>query len=62
MVNKEKLIFNSDLSDIKSQNKITLNFRENKSEEFNYLIAADGVFSKTKQILFKNSTFELHLY
>jgi len=49
----EKLIFNSDLSDIKSQNKITLNFRENNSEEFDYLIAADGVFSKTKQILFK---------
>ena len=50
---KEKLIFNSDLSDIKSQNKITLNFRENNSEEFDYLVAADGVFSKTKQILFK---------
>ena len=49
----EKLIFNSDLSDIKIQNKITLNFRENNSEEFDYLIAADGVFSKTKQILFK---------
>jgi len=50
---KEKLIFNSDLSDIKSQNKINLNFRENSSEEFDYLVAADGVFSKTKQILFK---------
>ena len=50
---KEKLIFNSDLSDIKSQNKITLNFRENNSEEFDYLVSADGVFSKTKQILFK---------
>tara|TARA_B100000686_G_scaffold29588_1_gene30046 strand:+ start:39 stop:1172 length:1134 start_codon:yes stop_codon:yes gene_type:complete len=50
---KEKLKFNSDLNDIKSQNKITLNFRENNSQEFDYLIAADGVFSKTKQILFK---------
>jgi len=50
---KEKLILNSKLTDIKNQNKLKLNFRDRNSEEFDYLIAADGVFSKTKQILFK---------
>ncbi len=49
----EKLIFNSDLIDIKNKDKISLYFRDKKSEEFDYLVAADGVFSKTKQILFK---------
>jgi len=53
----EKLIFNSDLNDIKNQDKISLYFRDNKSEEFDYLVAADGVFSKTKQILFKKEGF-----
>jgi len=50
---KEKLIFNSDLIDIKDQDKLLLSFRNNKIEEFDYLVAADGVYSKTKQILFK---------
>ena len=50
---KEKLIFNSDLIDIKNQNKLLLSFRNKKIEEFDYLVAADGVYSKSKQILFK---------
>ena len=49
----EKLVFNSDLIDIKNQDKLSLYFRDKKSEEFDYLVAADGVYSKTKQILFK---------
>ena len=49
----EKLVFNSDLVDIKNQDKLSLFFRDKKSEEFDYLVAADGVYSKTKQILFK---------
>ncbi len=53
---KEKLKFNSDLSDIKNKNKLLLNFIDKNNEEFDYLIAADGVFSKTKQILFKNES------
>ena len=51
----EKLIFNSDLVDIKKSDKFNLSFRDKKIEEFDYLIAADGVFSKTKQILFKKN-------
>ena len=50
----EKLVFNSDLIDIKNQDKLSLYFRDKKSEEFDYLVAADGIYSKTKQILFKD--------
>ena len=50
----EKLVFNSDLVDIKYQDKLSLFFRDKKSEEFDYLVAADGIYSKTKQILFKD--------
>ena len=50
---KEKLIFKSDLTDIKVQEKLTLSFRNKNFEEFDYLVAADGVYSRTKDILFK---------
>ena len=49
----KNIVFNSDLIDIKNQDKLSLYFRDKKSEEFDYLVAADGVYSKTKQILFK---------
>ena len=45
---KEKLIFNSDLTDIKEQDKLMLSFRDNNTEEIDYLVAADGVYSRTK--------------
>ena len=48
----ENIVFNSDLIDIKNQNKLSLCFRDKKNEEFDYLVAADGIYSKTKQILF----------
>ena len=51
-ISKEKLVFNSDLIDIKEQGKLSLYFREKQIEEFDYLVAADGIYSKTKQILF----------
>ena len=50
---KEKIVLNSDLINIKDQDKLTLSFRDKKNKEFDYLVAADGVYSKTKQILFK---------
>lgn len=49
----EKLVFDSDLIDIENQDNLSLCFRDKKSEKFDYLVAADGVYSKTKQILFK---------
>ena len=50
----EKLVYSSDLIDIKNQDKISLFFRDKKNEEFDILVAADGIYSKTKQILFKD--------
>ena len=50
---KEKLIFNSDLINIEELDKLKLSFRDNNKEEFDYLVAADGVYSRTKEILFK---------
>ena len=53
-VPSEKIDLNSDLIDIKNEDKLLLNFRNKKNELFDYLVAADGIYSKTKQILFKN--------
>ena len=50
---KEKIIFNSNIVDIKEQDKLIISFRENNTEKFDYLVAADGVYSRTKEILFK---------
>ena len=49
---KEKIIFNSDLVDIKDKERLELSFRDKNNEEFDYLVAADGIYSKTKKILF----------
>ena len=51
---KEKLIFDSDLTDIKNENNLSLFFKDKNTEKFDYLVAADGVYSRTKQILFKD--------
>ena len=50
---KEKIIFNSDPVNIDKQEKLNLYFRDNNKEEFDYLVAADGVYSRIKEILFK---------
>ena len=50
---KEKLSFNTDLVDIKKDEKLTLIFRDKEPQKFDYLVAADGVYSRTKEILFK---------
>ena len=47
------MIFDSDLLDIKDEKKIILSFRDGNVEKFDYLVAADGVYSRTKEILFK---------
>ena len=50
---KGKIIFNSDLINIEEYEKLKLSFSDNSKEEFDYLVAADGVYSRTKEILFK---------
>ena len=50
---KEKIIFNSDLINIEEYEKLKLSFSDYSKEEFDYIVAADGVYSRTKEILFK---------
>tara|TARA_B100000683_G_scaffold8786_1_gene9536 strand:- start:592 stop:1725 length:1134 start_codon:yes stop_codon:yes gene_type:complete len=50
---KEKIIFNSNPIDIDEHERLRLSFRDNSQEEFDYLVAADGVYSRTKEILYK---------
>ncbi len=50
---KEKIIFNSDIIDIDKREKLNLTFRDNNKVEFDYLVAADGVYSRTKELLLK---------
>ena len=50
---KDKIIFNSDLINIEEYEKLKLSFSDNNKEEFDYIVAADGVYSRTKEILFK---------
>ena len=49
----QKIFFNSNLIDIEIKDRLSLCFGDNYKEDFDYLVAADGVYSKTKQILFK---------
>ena len=49
----DKIIFNSDLINIEEYEKLKLSFSDNSKEEFDYIVAADGVYSRTKEILFK---------
>ena len=50
---KDKIIFNSDLINIEEYEKLKLSFSDNSKDEFDYIVAADGVYSRTKEILFK---------
>ncbi len=52
-ISKNKIIFNSDLIDVEEYEKLKLSFSDNRKEEFDYIVAADGVYSRTKEILFK---------
>ncbi len=48
---KEKIKFNIEVNDIEYLSKIKINFSNNYNEKFDYLVVADGVFSKTKSII-----------
>ena len=48
---EEKIKFNIELKDIEYLAKIKINLSNNQNEEFDYLVVADGVFSKTKSII-----------
>ena len=48
---KNKIKLNTQLKSLTYEKKLTLSFSENHVEEFDYLIASDGVFSDTKSMV-----------
>ena len=48
---EERIKFNIEVKDIEYLAKIKINLSNNQNEEFDYLVVADGVFSKTKSII-----------
>ena len=49
----DKIKLNIQLKAINNGEKLTLSFNDNYSEEFDYLVVSDGVFSDTKSIVLK---------
>ena len=52
----EKIIKNVELKNIEYGKKLKLSLTNNSIEEFDYLVASDGVFSKTKSIILGKNT------
>ena len=52
----EKIIKNVELKNIKYGEKIQLSLSNNSVEEFDHLVVADGIFSKTKSIILGKET------
>ena len=50
-ISKNKIKLNAELKNLNYEKKLTLSFSDNSTEEFDYLIVSDGVFSKTKSII-----------
>tara|TARA_Y100000590_G_scaffold197685_1_gene224542 strand:+ start:255 stop:1373 length:1119 start_codon:yes stop_codon:yes gene_type:complete len=52
-ISKEKIKLNIKLKKLTYEKKLTLSFSENYTEEFDYLIVSDGIFSDTKSVILK---------
>ena len=50
-ISKDKIKLNVELKNLNYEKKLTLSPSDNSTEEFDYLIVSDGVFSKTKSII-----------
>ena len=50
---KKNIFHNYQLKKISCKEKIILSFSNNQDEHFDYLLLSDGVFSKSKSIIFK---------
>jgi len=50
------IIHNCELDNINYEDKISLSFSNSHSERFDYLFVSDGVFSKSKSIIFQEKT------
>jgi len=52
---QEKIKFNSNITNVENANSVRVSFSDNKHEDFDYLIIADGIFSKTKSFILNES-------
>ncbi len=55
-VPENQIKFNSNITKIKNTNGFRITLDENTHEEFDYLIIADGIFSKTKSLILNDIT------
>jgi salicylate hydroxylase len=55
-VPENEIKFNSNITKIENANGFRITLDENTHEEFDYLIIADGIFSKTKSLILNNTT------
>ncbi len=53
---ESNIMQNCELTKVNHENKITLSFSNNHVEQFDYLLVSDGIFSKSKSIIFQNET------
>ena len=53
---KNQIKFNSNITKIEYVNNFRITLNENTHEEFDYLIIADGIFSKTKSLILNDIT------
>jgi len=53
---ENNIVQNCELTKVKHEDKIRLSFSNNHVEQFDYLLVSDGVFSKSKSIIFQNET------
>ena len=53
---ENKIIKSCELTSINYKDKISLSFSNNHVEQFDYLLVSDGVFSKSKSIIFQKET------
>ena len=56
-VPKNQIKFNSNITKIENVNNFRITLNENTHEEFDYLIIADGIFSKTKSLILNEKCF-----
>ena len=50
---ENNIVQNCELTKVKHEDKISLSFSNNHVEQFDYLLVSDGVFSKSKSIIFQ---------
>ena len=53
---KENIVQSCELDSINYKDKISLSFSNNHDEQFDYLLVSDGIFSKSKSVIFQKET------